>query len=461
MRPPPATDFDAFAVRHLRRLVQVADLLTGDRVEADRVVVDAFVVLSRTWPSRVDSQAQLGAARRCLAVAARRSPRWRGSTGQEAALELADEFGAAAETPEGADAVWQAVLDLAPRDRMVLVWHLFEQLPASAVAQAVGAPALVVGRRVRRGLDQVGMTVGLAAEDEIAGRRDASGRDRVATQVAACLEQHHRGEADVEPLLARIRTGTAGISPRRSRTRPALLAAAAAGLVLVLVLASVVAVRWWPDQPDARAVLPTLPSFPVAPPGTRLVGYGDVAVAVPTDWEHNAVSCGSEGPDTVIYPDAAVEGRCATSPGASSITFADPPPYPSPYRAAPVEVGEVGDRVVLGTAVSRTDAGYEQTLLVPVSGFSMVVRSPDRSVVVEVAASMRVVPDGFTVVPPCRGQRLRDAAADLADARLKLVVDQASTLSDNRGQPPVTFQNVDSGQLVPIGSRIELFVPSF
>ncbi len=163
----------------------------------------------------------------------------------------------------------------------------------------------------------------------------------------------------------------------------------------------------------------------------------------------------------MIYPDAAVEGRCATSPGASSITFADPPPYPSPYRAAPDEVGEVGDRVVLGTAVSRTDAGYEQTLLVPGSGFSMVVRSPDRSVVVEVAASMRVVPDGFTVVPPCRGQRLRDAAADLADARLKLVVDQASTLSGNRGQPPVTFQNIDSGQLVPIGSRIELFVPSF
>jgi len=457
MRPPPATDFDAFAVRHLRRLAQVADLLTGDRVEADRVVVDAFIVMSRTWPGRVDSQAQLRAARRSLAVSARRTHRRRGSTGQEAALVLADELGTAAATPEGADAVWQAVLDLAPRDRMVLVWHLFEQLPDSAVAQAVGAPALVVGRRVRRGLDQVGMTVGPTTEDEIAGRRDAGGRDQVAAQVAACLEQHHRGEVDVEPLLARIRTGTAGISSRRSRTRPALLAGAAA----VLVLASVVAVRWWPDQPDARAALPTLPSFPVAPPGTRLVGYGDVAVAVPTRWEHNAVSCGSEGSDTVIYPDAAVEGRCATSPGASSITFADPPPYPSPYRAAPDEVGEVGDRVVLGTAVSRTDAGYEQTLLVPGSGFSMVVRSPDRSVVVEVAASMRVVPDGFTVVPPCRGQRLRDAAADLADARLKLVVDQASTLSGNRGQPPVTFQNIDSGQLVPIGSRIELFVPSF
>ncbi|MDQ3664888.1 MAG: hypothetical protein M3353_09575, partial [Actinomycetota bacterium] len=318
MRPPPVTDFDAFAVRHLRRLVQVADLLTGDRVEADRVVVDAFVVLSRTWPSRVDSQAQLGAARRCLAVAARRSPRWRGSTGQEAALELADEFGAAAETPKGADAVWQAVLDLAPRDRMVLVWHLFEQLPAGAVAQAVGAPALVVGRRVRRGLDQVGMTVGLAAEDEIAGRRDASGRDRVATQVAACLEQHHRGEADVEPLLARIRTGTAGISPRRSRTRPALLAAAAAALVLVL--ASVVAVRWWPDQPDARAVLPTLPSFPVAPPGTRLVGYGDVTVAVPTDWSRGLVGCDDEASGTVILPDS------RSQPGVRQCERGDAPP---------------------------------------------------------------------------------------------------------------------------------------
>ncbi|MDQ3485793.1 MAG: hypothetical protein M3445_10360, partial [Actinomycetota bacterium] len=196
-------------------------------------------------------------------------------------------------------------------------------------------------------------------------------------------------------------------------------------------------------------------------PGTRLVGYGDIAVAVPDSWAHNAVSCGAEASDTVIYPDAAVQGSCAANSDASSVTFADPPPYPSPYSRAPGEIGKVGDRVVLGTAVNRTDAGYEQTLLVPVSGFSMVVRSQDRSVVTDVAASMRVVPDGFTVVPPCRGRRLRDAAADLAEADLKLVVDQASTLSDRYGQPPVTFQNVDSGQVVPVGSRISLFVPSF
>ena len=330
------------------------------------------------------------------------------------------------------------------------MWHVFEGLSDDDVARASAVSSVGVARTVRRALDQVGMTVGLTPQDEIAGRQDADTRDRVAAQVAACLEGHHRGDVDVEPLLARVRTGTAGISPRRSRSRPALLAGAAA----VLVLAGVVAVRWWPDQPDARAVLPLMQSFPVAPPGTRLVGYGDVAVAVPNSWQHNAVSCGNEGSDTVIYPDAAIEGRCAAGSGASTVTFADPPPYPSPYSSAPGEIGEVGERVVLGTAVNRTDAGYEQTLLVPVSGFSMVVRSPDRSVVVDVAASMRVVPDGFTVVPPCRGQRLRDAAADLAEADLKLVVDQASTLSDKHGQPPVTFQNVDSGQLVPAGSRI-------
>ncbi|MDQ3484818.1 MAG: hypothetical protein M3445_05340, partial [Actinomycetota bacterium] len=289
MYPPPATDFDAFAVRHAPRLAQVADLLTGDRVEADRCVVDAFVSMSRTWPSLGDSEHLVRAARRSLSVTARRSDRHRAKTGQEVALELADDFGAT-ETPQGADAVWEAVLDLAPRDRTVLVWHLFEQLPDSVVAQAVGVPALVVGRRLRRALDQVGMTVGLATEDEIAGQRDADTRDRVSVAVAACLQTRHRGDADVEPLLARIRTATADISPRRSRTRPALLAGAAT----VLVLASVATVRWWPDQPAASAALPTMPSPPVAPPGTRLVGYGDIAVAVPDSWAHNAVSCGAE-----------------------------------------------------------------------------------------------------------------------------------------------------------------------
>ncbi|MEJ7775009.1 MAG: hypothetical protein WKF72_09400 [Nocardioidaceae bacterium] len=455
MRPPPATDFDAFAVRHLRRLAQVADLLTGDRVEADRVVVDAFIVMSRTWPSRVDSQAQLRAARRSLAVSARRSHRRRGSTGQEAALVLADEFGAAAATPEGADAVWQAVLDLAPRDRMVLVWHLFEQLPDSAVAQAVGAPALVVGRRVRRGLDQVGMTVGPTTEDEIAGRRDAGGRDQVAAQVAACLEQHHRGEVDVEPLLARIRTGTAGISPRRSRTRPALLAGAAA----VLVLASVVAVRWWPDQPDARAALPTLPSFPVAPPGTRLVGYGDVAVAVPTRWSRGLVGCDDEASGTVILPDS------RSQPGVRQCERDDAPPIVAFEETNVVRADVLGvtapGSIIDGQRVLRTDVyvlrgRYEQSLVVPEERLVLRVSAADRATVTRIIESVRSVPRGFSVVPICRGEQMSDATDLLVEAGLRPVIKQASVLSSRLATPPVTYQSIPAGAVVPTGSDVGL-----
>ncbi len=458
MPTPPVCDFDDFTVRHLSRLAQVADLLTGDRPTADRVVVDALLRMYRTWPILTSSKDQPAAARRSLATAYRRSARDRGNAGQSVALELAEDFGEVAEPPQGSDAVWEAVLDLAPRDRTVLVLRLFEELPDSSVADAMRMPALSVSRSARRGLDHVAMTVGLATEDEIAGQQDNAARDRIAAEVAACFRTRHRGEADQEPLLATIRAATLGITPRRSRTRPALLAGAAA----VLIVASVVTVRWWPEQPDARAALPALPDFPVAPPGTRLVGYGDVAVAVPAGWAHNAVSCGNRATDTVIYPDAAKEGSCTADVGASSATFTDPPPYPPPFRASPPEqLDRIGGQVLLQSSVARTAAGFEQTVLVPISGFSMVVRSPKKSVVVEIATSVQVVPDGFTVVPPCRGQRLRDASADLIEADLKPVINQASTLSDKNGRPPVTFQSVDSGQLVPTGSRVSLFVPSF
>lgn len=288
MQTQPATDFATFAERHARRLAQVADLFTGNHTEADQVTVDAFTAMFRIWPSVAGGSDPLAAARRCLTATYLRDARKRGQAGQQAAaLELADDFGAAPKLPRGADASWEAVLDLSPRDRAVLVWRLFEQLPDSAVARTLATPPSLVARSGRRGLDHVGMTVGRAA-DEIAR-------------------------------------------------------------------------------------------------------------------EH----------------------------------------------------------VVLGTALTRKEAVYEQAVLVPISGFSMVVRSPDKSVVLNVTASVQVVPDGFTVVPPCRGQRLRDASADLLDAGLKPVIQRASTISDKLPQPPVTFQGVDSGRLVPIGSQVSLFVPSF
>ncbi len=304
------------------------------------------------------------------------------------------------------------------------------------------------------------MTAGLVVEDEISGRRSHGALDMVAAQVAACFEEHHRDAPDVVVPLARIHAGTVGIRPHRSRTRPLVFAGAASALALVGVLA----VRVWPDEPvpqGSPAASAAVSILPAAPPGTRLVGYADVAVAVPDDWGHNAVSCNGEPQDSVIYPDAAVTERCAVDPRVSTVAFTNPTSAAMYYSSIhPPVIDRIDGDKVLGTALNRTHGVYEQTVVVPSSGFLMVVRSPRQSVVRDVVGSVRVVPEGFTVVPACGGQRLGDAFAALLAAGLKPAVNRVSTASERLGQPPVKYQDVDSGQLVPVGSEVALFVPS-
>lgn len=453
----PAADFDAFVGSHVQRLAQLADLLTGDSVEADRVVVEAFARLYRLWPSVAASGDPLAAARRRLVSAYLRSARRRTGQQPEPALQLADGVGAGRDAPRVMD-VWQAVLDLTPKQRSVLVLRLFEDFPDRDVARAMTMPTFVVARVTRSALEQVSMTAGLTGEDEISGQPRAEGRERAAVDVAACLVEHHRGEVDADTLVAKIREATGVITPRHSLKIPIL----ATGTAAVLVFAAVASPHWWDQPSDAPAAAAAVPVLPSAPAGTRLVGYADVVVAVPADWAHNASRCSGEVADSVLYPDAIEGAACPADPRSSTATFTNPTSSAMYYSSIqPPQIDEIGGRRVLGTALTRKKAAYEQTVTVPSSGFWMVVRSPQESVVRQIVASIEEVPRGFAIVPPCRGQRLRDASADVVAAGLRPVITQASTLSERLGQPPVTYQNVDAGQLVPVGSRVGLSVPSF
>ncbi len=457
MPPRPATDFGAFVSSHVQRLAQLADLLTGDHARAEEVVVDAIARLYRVWPSVARSRDPLAAARRRLVSAYLRSARRRIRQQPEPALQLADGVGAAPEAPRVVN-VWEAVLDLTPRQRSVLMLRLFEGLPDRAVARTMTMPTYVVARVAGSALEQVSMTAMLTGEDEISGQPYAGGRERAAVEVAECLVEHHRGETDVDYLVARIQEATRVFTPRRPHTMPIL----ATGTAALLVFAAVAAPHWW-DQPfDAPAAAAAVPVLPPAPPGARLVGYADVVVAVPSEWAHNASRCSGEVTGIVIYPDAIESAACPADPRSSTVTFTNPTSSAMYYSSIqPPQIDEIGGRRVLGTALTRNKAAYEQTVIVPSSGFWMVVRSPQESVVRQIVASIREVPRGFTIVPPCRGQRLRDASAEVVAAGLSPVITQASTLSERLGQPPVTYQNIDAGQLVPVGSRVGLSVPSF
>lgn len=458
MLPRPAADFDAFVGCHVQRLAQLADLLTGDRARADEVVVDAYARLYRVWPSVARSEDPLAAARRRLVSAYLRSARRRIRQQPEpAALQLVDGVGAAPDALRAKD-VWEAVRDLAPRQRSVMVLRLFAGLPDRAVARTMAMPTYVVARVFRSALEQVSMTAGLTGRHEISGQPYAEGRERAAVDVAACLVEHHRVEAQVESLVAKIRETTRAITPRRSLKTPIL----ATGTAVVLVFAAVAVPHWWDQPSDAPATTAAVPVLPPVPAGIRLVGFADVVVAVPAHWAHNASRCSGEVADSVIYPDATEGAACPADPRSSTAIFTNPTSSAMYYSSIqPPQIDEIGGRRVLGTALTRKHAAYEQIVIVPSSGFWMVVRSPRESVVRQVVASIQEVPRGFAIVPPCRGQRLRDASADVVAAGLRPVITQASTLSERLGQPPVTYQDVDAGRLVPVGSRVGLSVPSF
>jgi len=114
--------------------------------------------------------------------------------------------------------------------------------------------------------------------------------------------------------------------------------------------------------------------------------------------------------------------RVPHDPRSSAATFTNPTSSAMYYSSIqPPQLDEIAGRRVLGAAPTRPKVAYEQTVIVPSSGFWMVVRTPQRSVVREIVASIQEVPRGFTIVPPCRGQRLRDASAELIAAGLKPV----------------------------------------
>ncbi len=98
--------------------------------------------------------------------------------------------------------------------------------------------------------------------------------------------------------------------------------------------------------------------------------------------------------------------------------------------------------------------------MVPDNRVTMLVRSRDSAVVAAVVASLHAVPEDFTVVPVCRGERLRDVGALLVAAGLHLVITQSSTLSQEGGPPRVTHQSIAAGTLVPTGTDIGVGFPS-
>jgi hypothetical protein len=111
------------------------------------------------------------------------------------------------------------------------------------------------------------------------------------------------------PPLRDIRAGAA-----RTRRRRRRLAGGAAAVAVAVVLGgtAVVTGSLGDSRPRPAAPTPTGDSSPVeAPPGTRLVGLGELAIAVPEAWGTNTLRCGTPQEDTVMV-DVGVVATCRT-----------------------------------------------------------------------------------------------------------------------------------------------------
>ena len=103
----------------------------------------------------------------------------------------------------------------------------------------------------------------------------------------------------------------------RRRRRRSLIAILGSAAAVAAVLGSVALLApphlgSDPQPPEpSRAVSPSTSSEAVTPPGTRLVGLGHAAIAVPADWATNAIHCGEEPTKNTVVIDVVALKACA------------------------------------------------------------------------------------------------------------------------------------------------------
>ncbi|HEV8528079.1 MAG TPA: PASTA domain-containing protein [Actinomycetes bacterium] len=131
---------------------------------------------------------------------------------------------------------------------------------------------------------------------------------------------------------------SAGVTIHRRRV-VVTFASAAAVFTVIGGTALVSSLR---DPADPRP-LAASPRPVVTPPGTRLVGAGHAAIAVPEEWGTNKALCGVPQQDTVVIDVAAVEACLRRRPrGVDSVDISEgPPPGPDHHVDATTEIDGV------------------------------------------------------------------------------------------------------------------------
>jgi hypothetical protein len=292
------------------------------------------------------------------------------------------------------------------------------------------------------------------------------------TDIETLLRETLRSHADQAPTadevlreLPDLGSLASGETPEdgrgRSVKRWGIPALAAAAVALVVVAAAVLL----PDRNgESRGVSnpsSTSPSAPQAPPGTRLVGMGRLAVAVPESWGTNDEKCGSALSNTVIFEaDGVVWCGLAHRPHVSALHIVSATsPLALPWIYQHLTASELDGLTIERTPTNTGNEGSAGALVARSEGVVMYVTSPDRAVVESVLDSVIVLPAGWATIPfnpdlpllPHERVALKRVGLNVEITRRDLPGRSAGALI---GATPAF------GSVVPVGSTVHLVVAS-
>jgi hypothetical protein len=239
---------------------------------------------------------------------------------------------------------------------------------------------------------------------------------------------------------------------------PALAAAAAA--VVVISAAVLVADRNGESRGVSDNPSPS-PSAPQAPPGTRLVGMGRLAVAVPAGWSTNHEKCGTPLSNTVNFEANGVLA-CAIAPrphvsALHIVSATSPLALPWIYRH--LAASELDGITIERTPTNTGNEGSAGALVARSEGVVMYVTSPHRAVVDSVLDSVMVLPAGWTTIPfnpDLPSLSNEELALEQAGLRVEI------TRRDLPGRSSGSLLGATPafGSVVPVGSTVHLVVDS-
>ncbi|MEV0802089.1 SigE family RNA polymerase sigma factor [Kribbella sp. NPDC050281] len=148
-------DFEEFARAGIPRLYRTAWLLTGDRHHAEDLVQDTLANMLKTW-ARIDNP---GAYARTAMARTFISQRRRRSWSERPTAELPEQVERVGDV-ELRVALREALGELAPLDRAVLVLRYFEDRSVEQVALDLGKNASAITTRTARALDRLRVVLG-------------------------------------------------------------------------------------------------------------------------------------------------------------------------------------------------------------------------------------------------------------------------------------------------------------